>query len=69
MTSNSPITLPDGARLQVARAQGVKVEARQWDYFGCVNRFVTTIDFDADITIDLTKPVYILQFDDEGPQE
>lgn len=69
MTNHSPITVPDGTRLQVARAKSTKVEAQRWDYFGRADRFVTTIELGGDVTIDLTKPIYILQFEDEGSEE
>lgn len=69
MTTPDPITVPDGTTIQSASARRTTVEAREWDYFGIARRFATTIELDGDITVDLTKPVYILQFDDEGPQE
>lgn len=70
MTSQSPITVPDGTQVQFARAKSVKVEAQRWDYFGIADRFLTTIEIAGNIAIDPTKPVYILQFEDdeETPQ-
>lgn len=70
MTNQDPITVPDGTSIHIAHAKSTKVEARRWDFSGRADRFNTTIEFAGNITIDLAKPVYILQFDDdeENPQ-
>lgn len=65
MTTQQPITIPDGTTIQFARANRVKVEAQRWDYFGITDRFLTTIEIAGNITIDPAKPVYILQFEDD----
>ena len=70
MTNQDPITVPEGTNIHTAYAKNTKIEADRWDYFGIARGFTTTIEFHGNIPIDLTKPVYILQFDDdeENPQ-
>lgn len=59
---NFPV--PDNTSIQVAYAKSTRTEARRWDFTGQPDRFTTDIELDGKITIDLAKPVYILQFDD-----
>lgn len=70
MTHQQPIAVPDGTTIKIAHAKSVNIQSTRWDFCGRPDRFATTIEFDGRVPIDLTKRVYILQFDDdeETPQ-
>lgn len=70
MTSQSPITVPDGTTIYQTSVREARVKAVRRDVFCRSDRFNTTLYLDGNIAIDPAKPVYILQFDDdeETPQ-
>jgi|GEM_PF-5874856 len=65
MTNQQPITVPDGTTIQIAQAKSVNIQSTRWDFRGRPDRFATTIEFSGRVPIDLTKRVYILQFEDD----
>lgn len=65
MTSQQPITVPDGTTIQSVQAKSVNIQCTRWDFGGRPDRFATTIEFCGRVPIDLTKRVYILQFEDD----
>lgn len=68
MTTPDPITVPDGTTIQSACVRSVNIQSTRWDVFGRPDRFATTIEFVGRVPVDPTKPVYILQFEDEGEE-
>lgn len=69
MTNQQPITVPDGTTIQSAQAKSVNIQPTRWDFYGRPDRFSTTIEFGGRVPIDLTKRVYILQFEDDEEGE
>lgn len=65
MTAPEPITVPDGTTIQNAQAKSVNIQSTRWDFCGRPDRFATTVEFCGRVPIDLTKRVYILQFEDD----
>ena len=69
MTNQDPITVPEGTSIQIAQAKSVYIQSTGWDSCGRPDRFATTVEFCGRVPIDLTKRVYILQFEEEGAEE
>lgn len=69
MTTLEPVVVPDGTTIQSAQAKSVNIQSTRWDFCGRPDRFATTIEFSGRVPIDLTKRVYILQFEDDEEGE
>ena len=69
MTTPEPVVVPDGTTIQSAQAKSVNIQSTRWDFCGRPDRFATTIEFSGRVPIDLTKRVYILQFEDDEEGE
>lgn len=63
--SQQEIVVPDGTTIHETHAKEVSVVAARWDIFGRPDRFITTVEFVGHVNIDVTKPVYILQFEED----